>query len=130
MALVGPGVNFDVTPGHVLLYQVVAQAGDQTGYAGIHYRVANTSGQSVSLGELVLGLDGVFAPLMKPLLGLQASYRGSQIRNVWPLPLSPIAASTGAQGPGQGAGDLLPRQTAGVISKVTRFAGPWPGSGR
>lgn len=123
MASTGPGRFVTVATGDILLYQMVCQQSEQVAYTGIHYRVGTVNLPAPTLGELVQGLDQVFASLIKNLVSSEAQYKGSILRRVWPKPPSPMAGVIDAAGPGLVVGTLMARQVSGVISKVTALAG-------
>jgi len=123
MAVIGPGAGVIAVVGDVLLFQVVGVQVEQVGYTGIHYKVTVVNPPGTSLGTIVSTLDSLYAPIVKNMLCAAATYQGAMLRRVWPLPPSPPAAEDTSRGPGLVAGELMPRQVAGVVSKFTAIAG-------
>ena len=119
----GPGAAVVMAVNDIIEVRFVCTQLDQTAINVRHYKVTATTGTSQTLGDFSDVLDPIFAPLLKALLNTNAAYYGTVVRRVSPIPPSTIAwTNTGAAG-GNALGDLLPRQTCGLIGLQTQFAG-------
>lgn len=112
-----------LTVGDIVEFQVACFAGNQVGLNSWHYGVFEADNILATDELAAQTLDGILAPLYKPLLHNTASYIGitAQIINRSPKPATvTVAASTGV---GTGGNVPLPSQVSGVITKQTVFAG-------
>jgi len=109
--------------GDIVQATIRCQAGVQAGLNVRHYRSTATVGGSVPLTFLADQLYVVFNILYAALLSDQANFLGVTVQKIFPLPaMMPIPSSQAAT-VGLLTGDLLPRQTAGLITLRTAFAG-------
>lgn len=117
----------------------IARTTDQIGLNIFHYKVVN-AGVGDVLSRVTQALEAFGTPFstsLKALMSSSAEFRGYQVRrlnapqSVW------FQDATGA-GPGTVAGDMLPRQVAGLLSKRVNVPGrrkggrmyvPFPGEG-
>jgi len=109
--------------GHIWQCKVYCRATDQLAINVLHYQVTGQTGTLKLDSDLAARLDAILGPLYVALLCVEAEYRGVGVQRINPIPpttevYANIQADTGAV-----AGDLLPRQTAGLISKRTGLAG-------
>lgn len=126
MAAAGPGVNVPINnTGQIIRADVVTHHPGltQLGMFSLWYRVSSVGGTGVLLGAVASMLDGVFAGLMKPILTVNANYRGVQARVMIPKPASVPAYEAASAGAGTVAGDGMAPQVCGVISLYTASAG-------
>lgn len=89
----------------------------------LYYICTEVGGEGGVDGSFAAGLDTLFAPLFKALLCEAAFYRGVSVQRVSPAPPTLPSVVTVNDGAGTVAGDLLPAQVSGVITKQTPFAG-------
>lgn len=136
MASYGP----NLTVGDIIQVKSVCFSVDQLGLNIFHYIVTAVIG-TPKLSDVVASLEGgplgptPFSTNMKALLCSAASFRGYAVRVLYPT-MSVEFLDTSGVGNGTVAGDLLPRQVAGLISKRAavpgrrmggRFYVPFPG---
>jgi len=112
-----------VSTGDILEVRFVCQHTEQVSYNVRHFRVAQVSGQSVSLAEIVNDLATQYEPDYKNLICAEAQYLGMDIRRVWPTKTVLYNSTVGA-GPGTIAGEILPTQVAGLITLRSETPGP------
>lgn len=96
--------------------------GDQVSQNVLHYRITALAGTPTDV-MLAAALDTNFNLLYKALMSVQAQYRGVIVQRVNPLPRTYAAFTIANAGVGALAGDPLPKQTCGVLTKRTVFAG-------
>lgn len=97
---------------------------DQAAVFRRHYRVTTAENLSQPQGDLAVHFDSNHVGFIKALLATSATYRGVQVQRIWPLPRTFPSVVTASAGAGTGAvGDPLPRQTSGIITLNTEFAG-------
>lgn len=123
--------------GDVIEIVSVCRTTDQIGLNVFHYLVNLATGTpQLSVFSNYLHTHG-FGAAMKACLSAEAEFRGILVRRVQPTPSTFFGDSTD-QGDGGVAGDMLPRQVAGLISKRSavpgrrlsgRFYMPFPGEG-
>ncbi len=119
----------------VIECRIVCQDADQISVNVLHYRVDNIINLGPTPVQAALFFDGIFAPLMKPLLYNVAVYYGVAVQKVWPLPRTAAGTNITNTGSGTAGASGLPKQTAGLCSKRTdlasrsgrgRFYAPFP----
>jgi len=109
--------------GHIWQLKVYCQADDQLAVNVFHYQVVEQNGALKLDSDFAARADFVLAGLYADLLSAQAEYRGVGVQRINPIPPSTeVYANVQAQA-GAVATDLLPRQTAGLLSKRTGIAG-------
>jgi len=113
----------NLVTGHIWQAKVYCRATDQVAINVLHYQVTAQTGTLKLDTDLAARLDAILGPLYVALLCVESEYRGVGVQRINPIPpttevYANIQADTGAV-----AGDLLPRQSAGLISKRTGLAG-------
>lgn len=103
--------------------RVFCSLGDQVSVNVLTYRVENLVLLGPTDTEIATTFDQAWGPLYKAVMSSQATYRGLQVQKIRPLPIHVATQSTAAAGVGLNAGDALPRQTSGILTKRTQFAG-------
>lgn len=88
-----------------------------------HYVVANDVGSLATPQQIADEFSTLIGAAYRPCMAATALYYGLSMQFIGPgAPLTPVNSIAG-QGNGTGAGELLPRQVAGIFSKRTTFAG-------
>lgn len=105
----------------------------------LHYRVSAVAGLEKNDQEIADAFDTFWDNPYKTYLSDQASYRGVLVQKIRPLPIAIAVSATAGAGAGtRVAGELLPPQVSGIITKQTLGAGrakrgriymPFPGEG-
>jgi hypothetical protein len=123
MAAAGPGQG--IVPANGSIIECVNTNGmqQQAGLMVRHYRVSAQTGTGGTLGQIATKLEQVLAPVTIPLLATLANHYGVLVRIVGIGPSSPPAWDTSLAAVGSAAGEVLPKQTAGLISWITAFSG-------
>lgn len=109
--------------GDVIHCQIISLMQSQLGICTINYvNIAQTG--DITDQEIADDLSTLFAITFKPMLNENASYRGVRVqaRGASGALKQPVFGING-QGQGGVAGDPLPKQTAGVISRKTERSG-------
>jgi len=102
---------------------VVCRLEPQTAMNVYHYRASAIITGGATLGEIVSAIDSAFKPVMRPLVNPAATYRGVFMRDLT-SPFDRPAFTIDGSSVGTGtAGDLLPQQTCGLVTKYTQFGG-------
>jgi hypothetical protein len=129
MAAVGGGIAVVPQEADVLelRYASFVSAGGtvQLGLNVRHYRVRGVpAGSTVTLGDCVSRINTLHSTLYRAILAPGAVFIGLGLRRIRPAPPTQDAVEKVSTGPGTlPAGDLLAKQTSGVISLKTGFAG-------
>lgn len=123
MAATGPGTGLRPALLSIIETVMVSRTTDQLGLNIRHHQVTQIVGQGFTLGQWVTLMAGVIAPLYKNVIAPQATYVGTLARLVGIGPVSASAWDTAGTGIGLGTGDMMPKQTAGLIAYTTAFAG-------
>lgn len=97
--------------------------GNQAGLVVWHWECAASENAGQALGDVAAYCDAQHGPLLKSMLSGSATYYGTLIRRVFPVPLSVPAWENLLTGIGGRGGDPLPTQTCGLISWQTAKAG-------
>jgi len=103
--------------------RIYTQEQAQLGINVLHYRVDSITGVAATDAQLAARMDLLFGPLMTPLMCSAASYRGIGVQRVNPGPPTVEVYANAEEGDGEVAGDPLPKQTCGIITKRTPLAG-------
>jgi len=111
-----------VVVGNVVQLRCACQLGSQISINVRHFRVSAISGTGVADDILAGLLDAAVAPFYKALLPTTATYLGSGVQIIRPLPPQIEQVSLGAAGAGTVAGDPLPPATSGLVSLRTNTA--------
>jgi hypothetical protein len=109
--------------GDILEARIVCTQAGQTSINVIHYRVQISVAPDPTTTEASAAIDTLMAPLFKAIVSDQALYRGVGVKKIFPLPATSEGFTIVNAGPGTVTGDLLPRQTCGLIKKQTGLAG-------
>lgn len=109
--------------GEIYMARLYCQAGVQAGINVRHYKIVAIGNPANEVDDLAVVLDNALAGLYKNLLSVNASWIGVNIQRVYPLPPTVAVGANANAGPGLVVGDILPGQTAGLISLRTAFAG-------
>ena len=109
--------------GQVLQVRHVVMLNNQVGQIIRNYRVNAVTLVAPNDLDAAAWLDGIAAPLIKALCTSGATYRGTGVQIIQPLPRLQEVHSTANQGPCVVAGGPLPTQTSGIISLYTNLAG-------
>lgn len=100
------------------------QHDEQTGVIRRYYRQVNTTGTGPSQA-LIAGRFGTQWPVpLKNCMSAQAAYEGLKVSRVLPVPRTRASIDVVGAGAGASAADSLPRQSRGIITLRTAFAGP------
>lgn len=111
------------TNNDVYLARMICACGDQVSVNVRHYFVTQTQGNGGTDEEIAAALSAIMAPAYPPLMSSAAQYMGLEVQKIHPLPPSnPVPSVVGA-GPGIDATEPLPRQSSGLITLTTAFAG-------
>lgn len=100
-----------------------SQSAMQMGLNVRHWRVITSTPPEPTLSQIASALGTTFSALYRALESAQATYVTTSVRKINPLPISIEVPNTAGAGVGAVAGDLLPKQTAGVISLRSTLAG-------
>lgn len=112
-----------LTPGNKLRVTIACRT--DTGHNGLmvaKYDVKAVGGAGATDQFLADQLSPLFATAMKAIMPSTAFYYGLKIEHLDVLPAASVVSYVG-NGAGTKAGDLLPQQTAAVITKRTAKAG-------
>lgn len=123
MAAVGPGAGLRPAVLGCIEVVMVSRFLDQLGLNIRHYRVDAIQGQGFTLGQFATLMGGVVGPVYKPAMGTQATYLGTLVRIVGIGASSPAAWDTVGTGVGTAIGDMMAKQTCGLLGFTTAFAG-------
>ncbi len=96
---------------------------NQWGLMILHYRVTAVTGASVTPLAVAVGHTVNVEPVLKPLMGEPATYWGTRVQRVRPLPQGVAIVYSGLAGSGTGGLTCLPTQVCGLISAATAIAG-------
>jgi hypothetical protein len=109
--------------GDILQTRFVSYLSPQLGQVVRHYRVSGITLVPPTDQDAADQLDATFRPLIRAVLCIAASYRGTGVQRLRPLPKTVEVHSSAAAAAGLDAADPLPMQTAGLISLRTAIAG-------
>jgi len=106
----------------VNLFCVLAE---QCAVSRFFYRTTAVAGSGLpSLSDIAVRMTAQLATPLKACMSIAATYRGLRVSQVWPRPRTVEFESVSGQGVGGVAGDPLPRQVRGIITRRTAYAGP------
>lgn len=107
--------------GDILEARFVCFVPNQVGINVRHYGVSGVIGAPTGV-DVADYLDGVFESFYKSCISSQATYRGCGVKRLLAVPSAEDIGIANA-GIGTGAGDLLPKQTCGLITLRTGLPG-------
>ena len=114
-------------PGDRVQVRVITQLLTQVGMNVLHMTPTTVTTGGASLQEIANALDTALAPLYKPAMTSNSSWRGVGCQNIT-APRSLEYFSVANTGPGTGATPPMGAQVCGVITYKTTNAGPsWRG---
>lgn len=102
--------------GDIVQFTVVVNENEQTALLNFRYEAGISTGGSGTEFDSAVAFDTMIAPLIKPVINNNATYRGTLCQKIWPLPIPARAQSTGGVGAGTSGATALPRQTAGLTT--------------
>jgi len=101
-----------------------AAAGSQVAINVLHYQVTVVAGNPKNDQQIADALSLFWGPPYSTYLSDQASFRGVICQRIFPLPQGLAVSSTDGQAVGIApAGELLPPQITGIITKQTALSG-------
>jgi len=106
----------------IMEVKVYCTFGDQTSVNVLHYLVATKAGAGATAGQIAGAISTKIHGEYKACMSADAVFWGVGAARIFPV-ASPQAVTNANQGVGSDAGDALPRQVCGLITKVTPFAG-------
>jgi hypothetical protein len=112
---------WQVTLNDLLEVKVYCFSEGQYSINTLHYAVSGVVGVALFDSNLVIPLEASMSAEIKACLSAQAEYLGMSLQIVNPTRRPMVVANVGA-GAGGVAGDVLPRQVAGLIRKRTSVA--------
>jgi hypothetical protein len=107
----------------ILAVRVEATIAEQTAVNVRTFRVDNETAPVPSFADIAAHFEGIMAPIYKQLMSSAATFNGVAVRKIFPLPSLMEGISDAAAGPGERLAEALPRQTCGLITLRTLFAG-------
>jgi len=123
-SLEGRTVAIRLVNGDIIEGRVYVTMGGQTSINVVHFLGSGQIGLGGTLVEACQAFNNAMVTALKPLLSSSASYRGCGMRRIAPGTPSVEEFNVTGAGAGSVTGDPLPKQTCGIISKRTDFAGP------
>lgn len=96
---------------------------EQASVNTFHYRVTGVGSPTATLEDFLAGWITAVNSDYKDLLNVNTDFRGAVAQIVFPLPLMVAVTSVTGAGAGTGGATTGPRQTAGLLSWRTPFAG-------
>lgn len=127
-----------VAVGDILEVKIACYCRDQLALNLVHCRMTVIPGAAPTYPKLAEGAESIWAVSVKAAINSEADFLGVTIRSVYPAPLGQEYISTLLAGTGGGAGDVLPLQVTGIVTKRTLAPGrkyrgrmyvPFPGEG-
>jgi len=107
----------------VIEQKVFSTFGEQLAVNTLHFLVTAITGVGATDAEIAVNHETIYAPLTKGVMSSAALYYGLQVQKIFPAPPRVAAATVLLQGVGLVAGDPLPKQVCGILTKRTAFAG-------
>lgn len=123
MASFGPGATTLAVVNQVYEVKLVSHCSGQLGLNVRYYRSRLQTGSGTTLGTIATLMNSVFADLYKACLSSAADWIGVAVRIIKPLPASAAAFNKEDTGAGSRTGDVLPRQTAGIVTLQSMLGG-------
>lgn len=109
--------------GDKIAVRLFCKAAEQVSVNVLHYRVESQTGNGAFPSQVADAMANKVSDEMKALLSAEALYAGLSVQRIAPGVPDVQTYSTIGAGAGLVVGDLLPRQTCGIITKRTVFAG-------
>lgn len=112
--------------GDIFVVRAWTTSAEQAAVNSFYYRNISAAGTPASDQDVASAMDTLLAPLYKAVLADTDTYNGVQVQIVDPFtpgPLNMAVNSIAAAGPGTIAGNVLPRQSCGITTWTTAFAG-------
>jgi len=114
----------DIAVADIIQVAVLCRANLRDAYNLYHYRVAALGAGGMTYEELALAMKSAAEATYPNLLSENAELIGVTTKRLKPLPQS-VAFNPGASNtPGVVTGDVMSRQTCGMITKQSQFSGP------
>lgn len=107
----------------VIQVVVYTRQAEQAGLNVLHYYAGNKTGTGGNVEDIGDAMQTQLQIAYVPCMASAADFLGCSGRRVWPLNVTAEFFSTGIGSAGSGTGDVLPRQTCGLITKKSAFAG-------
>jgi hypothetical protein len=102
----------------------VCYGSNQNALNVMHLKVTAITGTGLTLQQLCTLFEAAWGPVIKPALPNAWSFHGIKCRSVFPIPTAVVTSAAVAGAGTLGAGDLLPPQTAAVITIRASTAPP------
>jgi len=112
-----------VITNHIIEVKTYCLHLEQLGINSLHYRISGTTGGPVYDDEAAVACDLLINPLYLPLLNANAQWKGLTFQIVGGGTPQPYQVSATHSNFGTVAGDLMSRQTCGIITKLTAGIG-------
>lgn len=107
--------------GDLIQVRVQCVQGPQLSMNVLHYRVTSIVGGGLTLLEMGNALNGLWSPVYRPWMPVDATYRGVLVQNLQPPKTDSVEAATSLAGTAIGAG--MAKQVSGLITYRTGFGG-------
>lgn len=117
----GPGESIDVSLSDVIELRLFSKFQNQVAVNVLHYIVTEVT-NTFNLGDIAISADNHFVAVMKAVIAAAARWEGVYVQRIHPLPITAPAWFTATAGVGSQIGDVLPKQTSGLIKKITLVA--------
>lgn len=111
-----------VTLGATYAMKLFCHCSGQLGLNVLHYRVNALTGPAPAEPSVAIAFENAFAGNLIACLNTEAAFLGVNIQQILPVLGLPVK-STLLTALGGGAGVVLPKQVAGLITKRTEFGG-------
>jgi len=109
--------------GNILELRVWVNDGNQASVNTFHYQVNVVSAPPATDQDVASAFDTAMAPLYKPFLNNNATYRGCTCQVINPLPIKIDVIATGFPGAGTGGAVASAHQVSGLTSWYSATAG-------
>lgn len=114
----------DLAAGELWQMRAIMATSDQIGINVTHWLIVDPGTPPRTDAQFALACETQVAASYKALIGASATFKGCSVYRVLPEPATLPAVSGTLAGVGTLGGDLLPKQTCGVVTWTTIFAGP------
>jgi len=123
MASFGPGATTLAVLNQVYEVKFVCHCSGQLGLNVRYYRSRLQTGSGTTLGAIATVMNSAFAGLYRDCLSEKADWIGVAVRIIKPVPASAAAFNKEDTAPGNRTGDVLPRQTSGIVTLQSMLGG-------